>query len=137
MRSALLGLAVPIAAIAALTLPAAAAAETQSLSTAGFAARTAFQPRPGMTAGAPSTTVRIHRGFDGDSRDGDHRRRHRDNVFVNSWVDGDWALYNNRSFEPDSYNDWWHDRPDRAYPAWMRRNKDCARQWYSADLLSC
>ncbi len=53
------------------------------------------------------------------------------------WYGGEWALYNNRSWAPDSYNDWWHDRPDRAYPAWMRRNQDCQRQWFSGDILRC
>ena len=50
---------------------------------------------------------------------------------------GEWALYNNRSWEPDSYNDWWHDRPDRAYPAWMRHNQDCQRMWFTGDTLRC
>jgi hypothetical protein len=43
----------------------------------------------------------------------------------------------NRSFDPDRWNDWWHDRPDRAYPRWMSRNRDCARPWYSGDVLTC
>ena len=50
---------------------------------------------------------------------------------------GEWALYNNRSWEADSYNDWWHDRPDRAYPAWMRHNQDCQRMWFAGDTLRC
>jgi hypothetical protein len=54
------------------------------------------------------------------------------------WVNGgQWALYNNRTFASDSYNDWWHDRPDRAYPAWMRNNKNCERQWYAGATLRC
>jgi hypothetical protein len=57
--------------------------------------------------------------------------------FGGAWVDSEWALYNNRSWDADSYNDWWHDRPDRAYPAWMRRNQDCSRQWFSGDTLRC
>ena len=43
----------------------------------------------------------------------------------------------NRAFDPDKWNDWWHDRPDRAYPRWMTRNSDCARRWYSGDVLTC
>ena len=43
----------------------------------------------------------------------------------------------NRAFDPDKWNDWWHDRPDRAYPRWMSRNSDCARRWYSGDVLTC
>jgi hypothetical protein len=43
----------------------------------------------------------------------------------------------NRGFDPDKWNDWWHDRPDRAYPRWMSHNQDCARRWYSGDVLTC
>jgi len=25
----------------------------------------------------------------------------------------------NRSFDPDRWNDWWHERPDRAFPRWL------------------
>ena len=57
--------------------------------------------------------------------------------FVDDWGGGQWALYNNQSWQPDSYNDWWNDRPDRAYPRWMSRNQDCSRQWYSGDTLRC
>ena len=50
---------------------------------------------------------------------------------------GDWARYNNRSFEPDSYNDWWHDRPDRAFPRWVRNNQNCDRVWWSGGGWRC
>lgn len=54
------------------------------------------------------------------------------------WVNGgEWALYNNQSWQSDGFNDWWHDRPDRAYPAWMRNNQNCARQWYAGSTLRC
>lgn|SRR4051794_10017729 len=43
----------------------------------------------------------------------------------------------NRSFDPEKWNDWWHDRPDRAYPRWLSRNQDCARPWYRGDVLTC
>ena len=47
-----------------------------------------------------------------------------------TWVNGgQWALYNNQGFRSDSYNDWWHDRPDRAYPAWVRNNNPCRPYW--------
>lgn len=75
----------------------------------------------------------------GEGRSG-HDRRHGDDQcgdgFI-SYYGGEWALYNNRSFDSDSYNGWWHDRPDRAYPAWMRRNQDCQRPWFSGDTLTC
>jgi len=54
------------------------------------------------------------------------------------WINGgQWAQHNNPAFKSDSYNDWWHDRPDRAYPAWMRNNQNCARQWYAGNMLRC
>jgi hypothetical protein len=76
------------------------------------------------------------------AHDGDHHFRDGRNMgrcadVYMDWYGGEWALYNNRSWEPSSYNDWWHDRPDRAYPAWMRRNQDCQRQWFSGDVLRC
>lgn len=81
-------------------------------------------------------------GFDGCTSRGDRHIR-RDRGFadcgsgVAGWYGGEWAEYNNRSWESDSYNDWWHDRPDRAFPRWMSRNQDCARQWYAGNVLSC
>jgi hypothetical protein len=60
-------------------------------------------------------------------------------VLVGGWgyVDGEWARYNNRSWDPDSYNDWWHDRPDRAFPRWVWSNQDCARRWWSGGGFHC
>ena len=56
---------------------------------------------------------------------------------VMGWYGGEWAHWNNQAWQPTSYNDWWHEAPSRAYPAWMSRNQDCQRQWYSADTLRC
>jgi hypothetical protein len=54
------------------------------------------------------------------------------------WINGgQWAQYNNEAFKSDGYNDWWHINPERAYPAWMRNNQDCARQWYAGSTLRC
>ncbi len=83
-------------------------------------------------------SVRVHRtGRDGDRR---HHRRDRrsDDAVIGSWVDGgEWALYNNRSWESDSYNDWWHDRPDRAFPRWVQNNQGCERMWWSGGGWRC
>ena len=54
-----------------------------------------------------------------------------------SYYGGEWAEHNNRGWDSNSYNDWWHDRPDRAYPAWMRRNQDCQRPWFAGNTLTC
>jgi hypothetical protein len=73
--------------------------------------------------------VRTHRGFDDDAV-----------VDGGIWsYGGEWALYNNRSWEADSYNDWWHDRPDRAYPRWVQQNANCTpdRMWWSGSGWHC
>lgn len=59
-----------------------------------------------------------------------------------AYADGEWALYNNRSWEPNSYNDWWHDRPDRAFPRWVieqhaRGTCDADRMWWSGSGWHC
>lgn len=58
-------------------------------------------------------------------------------VAVTHTYGGEWALHNNRSWAPDSYNDWWHDRPDRAYPRWLQNNRDCERVWWSGGGWRC
>jgi hypothetical protein len=112
--------------LSALILPAAAA----------HAQLSGTMREPGLS-GTPSFHDFCRDGF---RHDGDrHHRRGggcRTDV-VMDYYGGEWALYNNRSWEPDSYNDWWHDRPERAYPRWMSRNQDCARRWYSGDVLTC
>ena len=79
-----------------------------------------------------------------DRRDGRRDRGLSCDGFGNGFIydDGQWALYNNRSWEPDSYNDWWNDRPDRAYPRWVqeqRRSGTCDpdRIWWSGSGWHC
>lgn len=45
----------------------------------------------------------------------------------------------NRSWDPDSFNDWWNDRPDRAYPRWIYHNQNCTpdRMWWSGSGWHC
>lgn len=116
---------------AAAALPA-ASAQAQSSAGAAFV---------GVSSGQGGAGVRIHRGFGGFGGQGEHRRRDGrfdDNGQLGIWVDGgEWALYNNRSWQPDSYNDWWHDRPDRAYPRWMLSNQNCERKWWSGSGWKC
>lgn len=123
MRALLLGLAAPVAAFALSAAPA------QAQSSAGWSTR----------SGADAAHL---------SRSGDHRRwrdghdrrdRRRYPGFGVAYVGGGWDGYNDRprSWEPDSFNDWWHDRPDRAYPRWMRNNQNCERMWWSGGGWRC
>lgn len=83
--------------------------------------------------------------WNGSSHDEGHHGGHSDRLrhhrfndsLATVWYEGDWAYANNRSWESDSYNDWWHEEPWRAYPHWMMNNQGCARQWYAADTLRC
>src|SRR5437763_13604456 len=89
MRRALLGLA---AVSAALTV-----------STPTFALDRAFVGTPT----APADGFRASPGFRGDGCRETRRRSSRAcrSDVVMDWYGGDWALYNNRSWAPDRYND--------------------------------
>ena len=98
------------------------------------APRNAAPPSGGPWHGTP--------GKKWDGEDGKHDRwRHRwpypDYPYVGGYYGGAWALYNNRSFEPSSYNDWWHDRPDRSFPRWMQNNQACERQYWTGAGWRC
>jgi hypothetical protein len=129
MHRALLGLAAMSAAISS-------PAPAQSLAaSAGFGAMGGSEQIGGLIGRPPGH-------FGGDRRDNGDRHRHgRDGVNGASWGYSGYNDYGdydaNRSFDPDKWNDWWHDRPDRAFPRWMSRNQDCARPWYSGDVLTC
>jgi hypothetical protein len=69
-------------------------------------------------------------------RRNDMRRSRRSSlVFFDDYGDYD----ANRSFDPDKWNDWWHDRPDRSYPRWVWRNQNCTpdRMWWSGAGWRC
>ena len=74
-----------------------------------------------------------------DNRDG---RRRGGFGYIDAYADGDWAMANNRSWNSDSFNDWWHDRPDRAYPRWVQEQQrsgtcDERRMWWSGSGWRC
>jgi hypothetical protein len=87
--------------------------------------------------------VTIHRGSGfNDRRRGFSVVGDRDRRRIHSEVDmvtygGEWALYNNRTWESDSYNDWWHDQPWRSYPKWVSTNQNCERMWWSGGGWRC
>ena len=41
------------------------------------------------------------------------------------------------AWRSDSSNDWWHDRPERAYPRWMVGNQNCDRMWWGGGAWRC
>lgn len=112
MRSALLGAAASIAAIAIPAAPAPA------------------QDRAVAFAASPSGASSFDRDF---QRDRDRRRHRGDRVtfFGDREYQGDTAWRHN------SFNDWWHERPHRSYPAWVSRNTNCERLWWSGGDWRC
>ena len=123
MRTMLLGLAAPLAAI---TLPAAPAFALDPAS-------------PQFTVGA-AAGVTVHRG-NGDFR---HDRRGHDRFRRDRRRDGDGFVFlGDREYQGDtawranSYNDWWHERPNRSFPRWVQNNENCERQWWSGAGWRC
>lgn len=119
MRALSLAVAAPLAAIAIPAAPAYAQ----------------FAAGPGSGA-----SVAVHRGGD-DDKEHDWRRHRRLPVTVvvgAPWgAPEGWALYNNRSWEPESFNDWWHERPHRSYPRWVQSNQNCDRMWWGGGVWRC
>ena len=140
MRSLSLG-------FAAALIVSAAPASAQTFGGAGFTSAGAFATTGsgGTTEGIRNATssgsgVTVHRDYSGDrGRDGgNHQRRNRDRGFGGSYYSDLRDGYDiNRGWASDSYNDWWHDRPDRAYPAWMSRNRNCERKYWSGGDWRC
>jgi hypothetical protein len=114
-----------VATLAALSVALPAQAQSAASSASQFSG----------VASQPQFGINIHRG----RGDGGRHHRRGDAIVVGGWgwSDGEWALYNNRSFDPESYNDWWHERPNRSYPRWMANNGDCQRMWWSGGGWRC
>lgn len=89
---------------------------------------------PGQMAFTESHGVKIHSGhFGGDRRD-DRRRHHNDDAFIYDYYR---EYQGDTVWRSDSFNDWWHDRPDRAYPHWMVANQNCDRMWWGGGTWRC
>ena len=123
MRVMLLGLAVPLAATITAVVP----AQAQTFVDPVFASRPAVLPSPTSPSG-PFVS-------------GDFRHRHGDRHHRrNDVIAGGWGWYDpdfNRSWASDSFNDWWHDRPDRAYPKWVWHNDNCDRMFWAGGGWRC
>lgn len=110
---------------ALLALAATAAALIAAPAVAVEPDQQAFVGNPAATSQAGGLASRHDRGF----------RRH--------FNDEGTVLVYDRDYEGDSawrsnsFNDWWHDRPDRAYPHWMMSNQNCEKQWFQGDVLRC
>jgi hypothetical protein len=100
----------------------------------------AAQSAPGLQFSARSGSGH-HGGFDrrdgrrhDGRRDGRRDRRNDDSVI---YYDDYREYQGDSAWKSDSFNDWWHDRPDRAYPRWVANNQNCERKWFAGDTLRC
>jgi len=109
------------AALLAAAVPA-APAEAQSMAGSGFIS----------SSGGQSLTNNARHGRDG-RRDG---RRHRrgDTIVLDNWGYSDFD--GGSAWRHDSFNDWWHERPNRAYPKWVT-DGSCERLWWSGGGWRC
>jgi hypothetical protein len=147
MKGALLTAAASIAAIA---IPSPGSA--QSFAAAGFSSSSGSSrihslrgnPPPRAGIGRMHGHSRhIHVG-DGDGGGFGDGRRDRGDGFGDGFGYGvgynDYGDYDgNRQFDPDKWNDWWHNRPDRAFPRWVWNNQNCTpdRMWSSGSGWRC
>lgn len=137
MRSVLLGFAA--ASLAAVTV-AAAPAEAQRWSDPNFIAAASVTVHRGGPS-IPDSGGFVRPRAPGDFGR-DHRGRHRrDRGFDDGFFAGSWGYYDyeDRTFDPEGYNDWWHERPWRAYPAWVQHNQGCSpdRMWWGGGSWRC
>lgn len=133
--------AAPVAALIILSTPAVAASSSGG-SAASVTVHHGFIGRgtPELREGAFACQQRSGRHFDR------HDRRHGHDFDDDcGFFDGGLGYLDpgdydaNRSFNPDLWNDWWHERPNRAYPRWVQQNQNCTadRMWWSGSGWHC
>lgn len=87
----------------------------------------------GENDGPRSVFVSGGSGFHGDAGRHDRRRfRGTDTILV---YDREYS--GDAVWRAESFNDWWHERPNRSYPAWVQRNQNCQRTWWQGNNLTC
>ena len=85
-----------------------------------------------------SNQVTVHRGGGGFDHSGRFGRFDRRGGFGGGsvWIDRG-GFQGDTAWRSDSFNDWWHDRPDRSLPRWLSNNQDCRRLWWSGGGWRC
>lgn len=110
---------------------------------ASLAAAAAFVPAPATAQlSDPPAAPRFASpspGFHGSF--GRHGNRHHGR-FSRDFGGGAYIAYDrdwqgDTAWRSDSFNDWWHDRPDRAFPRWMQNNQNCERKYWSGGGWRC
>src|SRR5215218_9982158 len=128
MRNALLA----SAALLAATTFSAAPAQAEHWSDPGFMAAANVSVHR-STSGVSQPGFDRHRGDRGDG----HRRHRRGDGLFGGIVYSDREWQGDTAWRSDSYNDWWHERPNRSFPRWMQNNANCERLWWSGGGWRC
>jgi hypothetical protein len=97
----------------------------------------AVSARHAVGIGVPNAKPTQSIGFD-------HRFRHRGGG-EGAVIWGGYDLqssYEDRDWRPDTGNDWWNERPDRAYPRWVQEQQargtcEPDRMWWSGSGWHC
>ena len=126
MRALLLGLA-PFAVMTITAGPAAALDPPTAVFTAGSSSAHGVTVHHGLPPG-----FRGGGHLDGPGHDRDRRDRRGDSILI---YDRDYQ--GDTAWRSGSFNDWWHNRPDRAFPRWMQNNENCERMWWSGGGWRC
>ena len=94
--------------------------------------------RPGMQVAAGVAGVTVHRGkprlvpnFESDRFDRRLGRRSGADFYL-----GDREYQGDSAWRPEAFNDWWHERPLRSEPRWLRSN-NCERQYWTGGGWRC
>ena len=133
MQTMLLGLAAASAIVLTST-----PAQAEHWSDSSFAAAASVAVHRGPLVGITSNAVPRHPRARPDGNHHGRRDRDRGND-LSGWG---YAYYpadfdGNRAFDPDKYNDWWHDRPERSIPRWVQSNQNCERQYWTGAGWRC
>ncbi|GAA4725176.1 hypothetical protein GCM10023325_23680 [Sphingomonas lutea] len=113
-------------------LAAAAPATAQSWTSGAIGSGSAFagsQGGPGHAIGIGSP----------ERQHGDRRNHRRGRGFDGPVVFGGWDrdYQGDSAWRANSFNDWWHERPNRSFPRWMQNNQNCERQWWGGGQWRC
>ena len=125
-------------AVLAAVAMSAAPAGAQGWTAAGIGSGSAFAQSSGVATSSGTSGHAI--GIVGnDRRHGDRRGSRRHRGFDGAVAIGDWDrdYQGDSAWRPTSFNDWWHERPNRSFPRWMQNNQNCQRQWWGGGTWRC
>lgn len=108
-----------------------------SLASGGQPSASFSQSRSTSEQFSRSADVRIHRHHDRDNDSAGFARDDRRGRSTGEAYFGEREYQGDTLWRSNGFNDWWHDRPDRAFPRWVSTNQNCERQWWAGSGWRC